>query len=244
MTEIAVKIHAKRTGNSEDVIRELMRSTTYFTAEEALEYGFIDEVISYDEELEIDINAQMLYVRGQQMNIDKFSSPKAFLQKIPKLIDLGYMKLRDKEPKQKRGVEKIMTLAEMRAQYPEQCAQLMQEATNEERARLQAIDESVLPGTEEIAQTMKYKEPKPAVEAMQSIMKAYKANPKQEPVMQEPKEPKEVKLGAEMLEKRQEEILESGMGEVKTLPGEQTKEDKAVMRAKRIAEKMGKGGTR
>lgn len=45
MTGVSVEIYTKKSGQSEEKIREWMGATTFFTAQEAKEAGFIDEIL-------------------------------------------------------------------------------------------------------------------------------------------------------------------------------------------------------
>ena len=81
MFNIAVKIHAERTGTSEDEVRDMMIKTTYLNAEEALELGFIDEIIEYDgEETELDSESNMLHIAGEKLSIEKLLNRKELMQ--------------------------------------------------------------------------------------------------------------------------------------------------------------------
>lgn len=253
MFNIAVQIHAQRTGTPEDEVREIMKSTTYLDSEEALELGFIDEIISYDgEDTELDTESNMLYIAGEKMSLANFMNKKELMQKLA-ISESGFMKQKNIK-KTKEGDEELMDLKELKEKYPDIYNQARTEGVQEERNRMQSIDEAMLPGTEEMVQKMKYTEPKSATEATTEIIKAFKnsPNPGQQaqvtvagqmqatpPVVAgTPSVTAGVTQGMQMLQNRQTEVQQ---GNVTIVPGnvaEITQEEKNTARATRLAKKM------
>lgn len=249
MFDIAVKIHAERTGTSEDEVRDMMIETTYLNAEEALELGFIDEIIEYDgEDTELDTESNMLHIAGEKLSIEKLLNRKELMQKIS---EIGFMKQKNIKSSNE-GDEKLMNLQELKEKYPDIHKQAKDEGITEERARIQAIEESALPGTEEIVQKMKFTEPKSAVEATQEIVKAFKKAPQTVSGVQQVANPvvagvegeqqsqvlAGVQKGQEFLQQR---ALETAQGQVSQVSGqgaELSKEEKSKNRAERIAKRM------
>lgn len=251
MFDIAVKIHAERTGTSEDEVRDMMIETTYLNAEEALELGFIDEIIEYDgEDTELDTESNMLYIAGEKLSIEKLLNRKELMQKISKI---GFMKQKNIKSSNE-GDEELMNLKELQEKHPDLYNQARNEGAMEERSRIQAIEESALPGTEEMVQKMKFTEPKSAVEATQEIVKAFKKAPQSSanppvatsqtpaPVEGQSQVLTGIQQGQEFLQKR---VLETAQGQVAQVNGqgaELSKEEKNKNRAERIAKRMeGKG---
>lgn len=253
MFNIAVQIHAKRTGTSEDEVRDMMTKTTYLNAEEALELGFIDEIIEYDgEEPELDTESNMLHIAGEKLSIEKLLNRKELMQKIS---EIGFMKQKN-IISSNEGDEKLMDLKELKEKYPDIYNQARNEGITEERARIQSIEESSLPGTEEMVQKMKFTEPKSAVEATQEIVKAFKKAPQSSanitgvesqtpaPVEGQSQVIAGVQTGIEMLQAR---ATETTQGNVNTVVGNKTeisKEEKSMQRAEKIARNMEKGGNK
>lgn len=249
MFNIAVKIHAERTGTSEDEVREMMTKTTYLDAEEALELGFIDEIIEYDgEDTELDTDSNMLHIAGEKLSIEKLLNKKELMQKIS---EIGFMKQKNIKSSNE-GDEKLMNLQELKEKYPDIHKQAKDEGVAEERARIQAIEESALPGTEEMVQKMKFTEPKSAVEATQEIVKAFKKAPQTSSGVQqvanttvpgvEGEQQSQVLAGVQKgQEFLQQRALETAQGQVSQVNGqgaELSKEEKSKNRAERIAKKM------
>lgn len=257
MFNIAVQIHAQRTGTPEDEVREIMKSTTYLDSEEALELGFIDEIISYDgENTELDTESNMLYIAGEKMSLANFMNKKELMQKLA-ISESGFMKQKNIK-KTKEGDEELMNLEELKEKHPDIYNQARTEGVQEERNRMQSIDEAMLPGTEEMVQKMKYTEPKSATEATTEIIKAFKNSPN--PVQQAqgtvvgqmqavppvavgaptviPPVIAGVTQGMQMLQNRQTEAQQGNVTGVSGNVTEITQEEKNTARAGRLAKKM------
>lgn len=253
MFNIAVKIHAERTGTSEDDVRDMMTKTTYLNAEEALELGFIDEIIEYDgEDTELNTESNMLHIAGEKLSIEKLLNRKELMQKIS---EIGFMKQKNIKSSNE-GDEKLMNLQELKEKYPDIHKQAKDEGITEERARIKEIEESALPGTEEMVQKMKFTEPKSAIEATKEIVKAFKTAPQSSanptvvtsqtpaPVEGQSQVIAGVQTGIEMLQAR---ATETTQGNVNTVVGNKTeisKEEKSMQRAEKIARNMEKGGNK
>lgn len=250
MCEIAVKVHSQRTGTSEDEVRKMMEETTYLTASEALEFGFIDEIIEYEgtkDIPELDEENKMLYIAGQQMNINKFEQSSMFMQKATGLVSLGYMKLKNKNQETPKGEEELKSLAELKEKHPDIYKQAVDEGKNEgiteERARMQAIDEVALPGTEAMVQKMKYEEPKSAALATVEIAKSYKqALADGTQVIEEVVTTVQQKTAGELMLDNMKK--DSATGNVAAVPGTQgeiTEQEKKMKRAEKITAAMNGG---
>lgn len=252
MFNIAVKIHAERTGTSEDDVRDMMTKTTYLNAEEALELGFIDEIIEYDgEDTELDTESNMLHIAGEKLSIEKLLNRKELMQKIS---EIGFMKQKNIKSSNE-GDEKLMDLKELKEKHPEIYSQARNEGVAEERARIKEIEESALPGTEEMVQKMKFTEPKSAMEATKEIVKAFKTVPQSSanpPIASQTPAPVEgqsqvmtgIQTGKEMLQVRANEVLQGNVNQVPNNQTEVTQEEKNMKRAEKIARKMEKGGNK
>ena len=151
-----VSIYQRKTGMSETRLLHMMGETTYMTGREAMEKGFVDELIEDAEPVGVAASAdgRSLYVRGRQMHL----APGQFAPDNIPTVDseaIAPVETITKQPEDPGGKEDIsMSIDELRAQYPEQVAQVEAEAlaaadhteavnaaVQAERDRLAAIDE-------------------------------------------------------------------------------------------------------
>lgn len=157
--------YAARTGQEEDTIREWMDAETWFTAEEAVKYGFADEVCeeSGKEQAAASVTKDALAVmKGMYRHIpeDRIAVTES-VQGAEQAADENISNGPDAvaaegttENKNKRREDnnmadpKNMTQEELRAENPELCNALMQSAIQAERQRIQDIDDLTLDGEE------------------------------------------------------------------------------------------------
>jgi ATP-dependent Clp protease protease subunit len=83
--ESIVAAYQEKTGLEKDKIIELMEAETWMTAEEAVEYGFADQ-IAEEKNIAASLNAGVLIINGQEMDLSRFKRPPklAFLPPKPK----------------------------------------------------------------------------------------------------------------------------------------------------------------
>ncbi|WP_407536870.1 head maturation protease, ClpP-related [Cetobacterium somerae] len=143
MKEMALAAYTSKAKITKEKISEMMDNTIYLTADEALEYGFIDEIIETDEGITID--GDMLNCAGTMFKMSAFKGfPK---EKFPKKIQT-----------QPTGGEE-MTKEQLMQQYPELFKQIIAVGIMQERERLQAIDKlPVVQGAEAVVMKAKYED--------------------------------------------------------------------------------------
>ena len=143
-----LQIYAEKTGKSIDVIQALVNKETYFTAEEALEFGLVDEI---DETTVIENRAdgETVTINGLQIAAKIFEhAPKSFFQAaVTKPIEIT------------KEVE-LMNLETLKSDYPELFQAIRNEAMAEgaakERARIQSIEEIAMTGHEALVNAAKF----------------------------------------------------------------------------------------
>lgn len=150
MKEMALSAYLSKAKISKEEISEMMDRTVYLTAEEALEKGFIDEILDHGEGVEVD--GEMLNCGGVKFQMSAFRNfPKEkFLNNKAKPVQPGI--------KETGGVVK-MTKQELMQQHPELFKEVIGIGIVQERERLQAIDRlPAVTGAEGIVMKAKYDE--------------------------------------------------------------------------------------
>lgn len=143
MKEMALAAYTSKAKITKEKISEMMDNTVYLTAEEALEYGFIDEIIESDEGITVD--GEMLNCAGTMFKMSAFKG-------FPK------EKFLNKTKTQSTGGE-VMTKQELMQQYPELFKEIIAVGIMQERERLQAIDRlPVIQGAESVVMKAKYED--------------------------------------------------------------------------------------
>ncbi len=157
-----ITLYAKKTGREKDDVAAQMDATSWWTAAEAKENGFVDELVDGVSPVVENRNG-MLFVNKVSMNTPFNAAPK-FVQDSLAQVPAADGFVNTKEPASKPGVKdsmkeeqdmEIKTVDELRAAYPDLVNQIVQQstadATNNERQRIHDIMDMQMPGTEEIA---------------------------------------------------------------------------------------------
>ncbi|MDO4647623.1 MAG: Clp protease ClpP [Eubacteriales bacterium] len=172
--------YAMKTGQSDEQLKAWMDAETWFTAEEAVTAGFADELLKQQDEPEI----------AACVSNETMETMKKIYAHIPKQISVQEVKPAAKtishgipkhggpteytKNKEEEEMElKDLTLDQLREGNPDLFHQIQQNAVNEERERIDAIDALTLPGYEEMAEQAKL-EGTTAMEFQKQVVAAQK----------------------------------------------------------------------
>ena len=167
--------YVRKSGLSQTQILHMMAETTYLTGKEAVEKGFADEVL---EEAPVQIAAsadgRSLFVGGREMHLAPGMFAPDFIPTVTtdsEKEDAEAVATISEEPSNVGSTEggQLMTLEELRAQYPDLIAQAVAEATagnadaiesavQAERKRMQGIDEIACLYPDDLVRDAKYGE--------------------------------------------------------------------------------------
>ena len=154
--EMTRTFYSMRTGADEEQIKQWMDNETWFTAKEAVEYGFADELLSAGNETAI----------AACVTSDVMATMRSIYRDVPEQIaveeshvsngdpDAGEpseIQNEEEDPMELEG----LTMDELRAGNPALVDQIRQDAVNAERERLADIDALTIPGYEEMASEAK-----------------------------------------------------------------------------------------
>ena len=168
-----VAIYQRKTGMSETKLLHLMGETTYMTGQEALDKGFVDELLEDADPVPVAASAdgRCLYVAGRQMHLapGQFAPDNIPTVSTEAIAPVETINTQPEDPGRKEVI--TMTLKELRAQYPELVAQVEAEAlaaadnteavnaaVKAERDRLAAIDAVAVSLPADLVQEAKYGE--------------------------------------------------------------------------------------
>lgn len=174
MKDMAISAYLTKAKITKEEISGMMDETVYLTAEEALEKGFIDEIIDYGEGVQV--NGDTLKCAGAQFKMSA-------LRNFPKEKFLSN--------KEKIGGSEEMNKNKLMQEHPELFKEIVSLGIMQERERLQAIDKlPVLSGTEEMVMNAKYSEMATAPElALKLLEESTKAGKKHMENLKEDMEP-------------------------------------------------------
>lgn len=167
LEENLIAIYAEKTGRTADEVREKVAATSYFTAEEAVEFGLADEV---DESTEVrnTANGDFVMLNGLKADARLFAhAPDGFIKADTPTASA----IKKEAPK--------MDLEKLKAEHPDLVQAIRSEALAEgaaqERERIKAIEAIALPGFENIIEDAKYVNASTAQDVAIAIVMAQKA---------------------------------------------------------------------
>lgn len=188
-----LQLYVKKTGKDLDELTDWMNKTTWFTADEAKENGFIDEVDETAEPSQIENRSGALFVNSVDTGLCMDEAPESVKKALRKQRPFSNTQKpaaapeNEEEPKMAENLKPgapaapaITTVDALRTAYPDLVSQIeneaAQSATNTERARIKDIEDMTTAGAEASAYDAKYGE-KPMDAAAYAIaqMKAQKA---------------------------------------------------------------------
>ncbi len=189
--------YAEKTNMSQEELLDLMDKESWLTAEEALNYGFIDSIVE-NQEQQPKADEEAAFFHGQKPAIynavldrqtiekakemlgktSKKSENTTSGRKLPDSVLNSIAIKKTEEGTKMDETEKISTAEELTAKYPALVQQIKEsaalEATNAENARLKAIDEIAGQISDGMVMKAKYGERKITAEAL--ALEAFRAN--------------------------------------------------------------------
>ena len=164
--ENIVGLYVKKTGRTRDEVTDWMDATSWWTAPEAKENGFVDQLV--DEQAAVAENrGGLLFVNGVNMHMP-FDQIPDFVQRSRAVGGFA------NKTKEETDME-IKTADDLRGAYPalvnEIEAAAAREARDAERQRIQDIEEMSLPGSEKLTAEAKFTKPMSAADYAKAVVK-------------------------------------------------------------------------
>ena len=143
------KMYVERTGQSEEAVKEWMDAETWFSAEDAVKYGFCDEVVAGAPKEKIMACAGA----GSLMKSMYRHAPDRLTKEPKESVSNGEKPAEnmDRSEEETRMDWKDVTVDMLRQEAPELFAQAASQGAQQERERLTEIDELTPPGYEKMA---------------------------------------------------------------------------------------------
>lgn len=218
-------VYRDRLGKTDDEIEEMMNETAWYVGQEAVDNGFCDEVIEENFTNAAVTNEGRYSFKNYVEPIlpDDVRKKVQNLSKTPQKDDGTFFNKTNPQKgnndmgqnqNQNTAPVKIENAAQLRSAYPDMINQIVDEAIQNERDRLKAIDEIANGIPDDVLKKAKYDEPLSAAELALAQMKANNA------------------AGVQTMTNVVDDLTKSGSGEVGAVPnvgndaGAQTPEQK------------------
>lgn len=232
--ENIISLYVKKTGRDKDEITGWMDATSWWTAAQAKENGFVDELTDDDQEAVVENRNGLLFVNSVNTGLP-FSSAPQFVQDSLAADSAAGRFANTKPAGQPEHIKEVQdmdpkTVDDLRKAWPALVDQIeqaaAQAATEAERARIQSIEDMALPGSEEITAKAKFTEPVSAEDYAKALVKHAKTQ------------------GATYLQQMEQEAKESGANGVGNTPAPEDKDSvaAAIAQAKQDAAVFLNGG--
>lgn len=197
--ESIVGLYAKKTGRDKDEVTAWMDATSWWTAAQAKENGFVDELVD-DEAVVAENRDGLLFINSVNTGVPFDKAPN-FVQSVKAAPAAGGFVNKNCHKEEKEVANEIKTVDDLRAAYPALVNEIVEAAAKEareaERQRIQDIEEMSLPGSEAMTAEAKFTKPMSAEDYAKAVVKNAKAQ------------------GDKFLAGAAKDAAESGMGGVK-----------------------------
>ena len=168
-----IETYLNKAKTDKETLSELMDNETWMSAEEAKEYGFIDEIL--DENVEKEVIENKLIINNMAFDISRFKNFKEKKNQDPRIINISVNstgspeeiadKFRDilNSTENQKNEGGNMTLEELKNKFPELYNQIFNEGKEagitKERERMREIDNLDVSNYSELIENAKYNEP-------------------------------------------------------------------------------------
>ena len=168
-----IETYLNKAKTDKETLSELMDNETWMSAEEAKEYGFVDEIL--DESVEKEVIENKLIINNMAFDISRFKNFKEKKNQEPRVINISVNStgnpeeiadkfrniLNSTENQKNEGGN--MTLEELKNKFPELYNQIFDEGKEagitKERERMREIDNLDISNYSELVENAKYNEP-------------------------------------------------------------------------------------
>ena len=168
-----IETYLNKAKTDRETLSELMDNETWMSAEEAKEYGFVDEIL--DENVEKEVIENKLIINNMAFDISRFKNFKEKKNREPRVINISVNStgspeeiadkfrniLNSTENQKNEGGN--MTLEELKNKFPELYNQVFDEGKEagitKERERMREIDNLDVSNYSELVENAKYNEP-------------------------------------------------------------------------------------
>ena len=168
-----IETYLNKAKTDKETLSELMDNETWMSAEEAKEYGFVDEIL--DESVEKEVIENKLIINNMAFDISRFKNFKEKKNQEPRVINISVNstespeeiadKFRDilNSTENQKNEGGNMTLEELENKFPELYNQVFNEGKEagitKERERMREIDNLDVSNYSELVENAKYNEP-------------------------------------------------------------------------------------
>ena len=168
-----IETYLNKAKTDKETLSELMDNETWMSAEEAKEYGFIDEIL--DENVEKEVIENKLIINNMAFDISRFKNFKEKKNREPRVINISVNstgnseeiadKFRDilNSTENQKNEGGNMTLEELKNKFPELYNQIFNEGKEagitKERERMREIDNLDVSNYSELVENAKYNDP-------------------------------------------------------------------------------------
>lgn len=153
--ESIVSLYARKTGRDKDEVAAQMDATSWWTAAEAKEHGFVDELLQSNGQTVVENRGGTLFVNSVETGLAVEDAPEFVRSRMTAGAERGLQNKNPAEWPELTDTEEesmeIKNLAELEKVHPDLVAEARAEATAAERSRIRDIYDMVIPGMEAAA---------------------------------------------------------------------------------------------
>lgn len=168
--ETALNLYTQRTGRDKEEIEGYMDATSWWTPQQALEMGFVDEIEQQTNPPRFENRSGALFVNSVNTGIEMEQAPDFVKSALCSNAQRSFLDseaaigannnkeeaMANTKDTGAQGAQASMTVEGLRTAYPALVEQIEKSAVNSERNRIKGIEDMALPGSESKAYAAKY----------------------------------------------------------------------------------------
>ena len=176
--ESIVSLYAKKTCREKDEVAGWMDETSWWTAAQAKENGFVDELVDDEAETVVENRDGLLFVNSVNMHLPFGEAPNFLQSSKAAAPAAACFENKNCHKEEKNMANEIKTVDDLRGAFPALVNEIEEEAAqrarDNERQRIQDIEEMAMPGTEDMTTEAKFTKPISASDYAKAAMKMAK----------------------------------------------------------------------
>jgi len=163
VNQTIINAYKVKTNKTDDELKEMMNKTTWLTAQEAKEHGFIDAIM-FENEYQATANVEHPSLVNGMLPQEVINKMREQFKEDPSNLVVNSVNTNE-------GGKSKMDLQQLKNEHPELYNQIVNEAVQNERQRIQEIENVAVPGAEEIINKAKFETGANAGEVAIEILK-------------------------------------------------------------------------
>lgn len=182
--ESIINAYLTKTSKTRDELRTMMDKDTWMTAQQALDAGFIDEILFASSQTDAVANHSTADAKNDLLPVEVIDKIKAEILANKGVTPEPTNNIAEPQQASNKGGIKVMDLTQLQNEHPELFKQVKNmgyaDGVKAENSRIKSIEEIAVPGNDALVNDAKYLNPVPAATFAINALKAQKQQSQQQ----------------------------------------------------------------